>query len=144
MAVLAHRSLGQVREQTVQKEEGEQVCGGPELFTPIKCRIHLRRLEQYKLQILKSGAEHYISRDRLDLASQFYFIKRPKQRRKLPSDYGNNYLKGIQPADQDNAIHQQRLTKSLSISSAAAAAAAPESFQYLSPPQDIPRPSSPY
>ena len=30
-----HRSLGWVREQMVQKEEGEQVWGVPELFLPL-------------------------------------------------------------------------------------------------------------
>ena len=66
-----HRSLVWVREQTVQKEEGERVWGGTKLFPPILCRIHLRRVAQYKLQILKNVAGHYISRDRLDLHQNF-------------------------------------------------------------------------
>ena len=71
--------FGRVREQKVKKEEGKRVWGGPELFPPILCIIHLRRVAQYKQQNLKSGAGHYISRKRLDLPSQFSFNKRPKK-----------------------------------------------------------------
>ena len=70
-----HRSLGRVREKTVHKEEGEQVWGGPTLFPPILRRIHLRRVAQYKLQILKNGAGQYISRDRLNLPQIFLHQK---------------------------------------------------------------------
>ena len=62
-------SLGPVREQTVQKEEGEQV--------PILCRIYLRRVAQYRLQILKIHVGRYILRDRLDLPHNFPSPKEP-------------------------------------------------------------------
>ena len=53
LIISARMFLGRVREQTVQKEEGERVCGGTRIIPPILCRIHLRIVAHYRLQILK-------------------------------------------------------------------------------------------
>ena len=76
-----HTFLGLVREQTVQKEEGERVCGGTRSIPPILCRIHLRKVAQYRLQILKKlrGTLHLERQARS--SSQFSITKKNQTKR---------------------------------------------------------------